>query len=307
MITTRAYAGDPDFAAVRQFLIDTYAGYGWMFNWGQERWEIQRYSATSAAELAGERFWEQYTQLWEVDGRIVGVAHPEEGGDIWLEVDHDFRHLEDEMFAWGEAHRSAPRSPGRPLVTYVVASDATREQVLTRRGWTRGEVEAHLRSRSMPGSLPLGPVPDGYRVRSLDLAAEQDSEGRAAVSRACFGHGRTGEMTKLLAHAPSYRPDLDLAAIAPDGTFAAYTTLWWDPVNRYVIFEPVGTHPEHRRRGLASALIADGLKRAAALGVETAYVGSGAGNPSNALYGSFGFSEVTDYVRWDAPDTPRGA
>ena len=107
---------------------------------------------------------------------------------------------------------------------------------------------------------------------------------------------------KTLAQPPGYRPDLDLAVIAPDGTFAAYATVWWEPVNRYIIFEPVGTHPDHRRRGLASAVMAEGLRRTAVLGAETAYVGSGAGKPSNVLYESLGFTEVIDYVRWDAPN-----
>lgn len=300
----RDYAGDADFAAVSEFLVETYARHGWMYNWGVERWEIQRYSVTTEAELAGERIWEHYTRIWEDDNRIVGVVHPEAGSDLFLEVDPDYRFLEDEMFAWGEGHRCPGRRPGEPFSTYVLGDDARREQVLERRGWIRGEIETHLRRRPTMYDLPGDVVPDGYVVRSLDLTSERDSEGRAALSRVSFGHRRTGEMTQLLADAPSYRPDLDLAAIAADGTFAAYATVWWDPVNRYIIFEPVATHPDHRRRGLASAVMAEGLRRAAGLGVDLAYVGSAAGNPSNALYESLGFTEVFDYVRWDAPPPP---
>mgnify|MGYP001825612957 CR=1 FL=1 len=300
-VIARPYNGATDFAAVGRFLVDTYSRHGWMYNWGIERWEIQRFSVTTAAELAGKRTWEQYTRIWEVDREIVGVAHPEDGGDLWVEVDPDFRYLEDEMFAWGEQHRSPAHPSHGPLVTYVVDGDSLREPLLRKRGWTRGELKAHLRRRSMPGSLPTGPVPDGYVVRSLDLSTERDSKGRAAISRASFGHERTGEMTRVLAQAPSYLPELDLAAIAPDGTFAAYTTVWWEPVNRYIIFEPVGTHPEHRRRGLASAVMAEGLRRSMALDPVTAYVGSGAGQPSNTLYDSLGFNEVTNYIRWEAP------
>lgn len=300
-VTNRAYDRAADFTAVGRFLVDTFTRFGWMYNWGIERWEIQRYSAISAAELAGERTLEHYIQIWEEDDRIVGVAHPEDGSDLWIEIDPDFRHLEDEMFAWGEAHRSPPRRPGSPFVTYTVDGDETREPLLERRGWTRGELVSHMRCRSAMDELPEGPVAPGYTVRSLDLTSDVDSEGRASVSRACFGHQRTGDIMKLLGRAPCYRPDLDLAAIAPDGTFAAYTTVWWEPVNRYIIFEPVGTHPDHRRRGLASAVMAEGLRRAAILGAETAYVGSGAGRPSNVLYDSLGFTEVIDYIRWDAP------
>ncbi len=302
--TNRAYNSETDFSAVGQFLINTYNQYGWMYNWGIERWEMQRFTIHNAAELAGEPSLEQYIQVWEAHDRIVGVAHPEDGGDLWIEVDKDFGHLEDEMFAWGEAHRSPSRRLDHPFVTYVVAGDTDRELLLERRGWGRGELGGHLRRRPNMLDLPAGPVSEGYVVRSLDLRADHDSDGRAAVSRASFGNERTGEMMKVLAQTPGHRPDLDLAAIAPDGTFAAYTTVWWEPVNRYIIFEPVGTHPDHRRRGLASAVMAEGLRRAAVLGAETAYVGSGAGKASNVLYESLGFTEVTDYVRWEAPVSP---
>ncbi len=300
-VAERDYEGDADFHSVRDFLISTYAAFGWMYNWGQERWDIQRFGINNEEQLAGERFWEHYVHLWEVGGEVVGVAHPEEGGDLWLEVHPDYRDLENEMVAWGEANRSPARRPDQPFVTYVVASDTHRERVLERRGWTRREVAAHLRKRVMAEPLPECPVADGYVVRSIDLTTERDSEGRAAVSRASFGNKRTGEMMKGLADAPAYRPEHDLAAIAPDGTFAAYAGVWWDEVNRYIIFEPVGTHPDHRRRGLASALMAEGLRIGAALGADTAYVGSGAGKASNILYESLGFTEVTDYERWEAP------
>ena len=300
----RDYAGDADFAAVSQFLVDTYARHGRMYNWGVERWEIQRYSVTTKEELAGKRLWEQYTRLWEDNGRIVGVAHPEAGSDLFIEVDPDYRFLEDEMFAWGERHRCPGPRPEKPFSTYVLEGDAEREQLLHRRGWTRGGLVSHLRRRPTLSGLPSTAMADGYVVRALDLTTERDGEGRALLTRTAFGHERTGEMTQLLADAPSYRPDLDLAAIADDGTLAALATVWWEPTNRYVIFEPVAAHPDHRRRGLASTVMAEGLRRAASLGAELAYVGSGAGQPSNALYESLGFAEVFDYYRWDAPALP---
>ena len=300
-MTSRDYASDADFFLARQFIIDSYARFGWMYNWGQERWDIQRYTLRTPDELAHGRVWAEYIRFWEADGRIVGIAHPEEGGDLWLEVDPGFRHLEDEMIAWGERHRCPGRREDQPFSMYVLADDVFRQEVLEQRGWQRREVVAHLRRNPMTGGLPEGPTADGYTVRSIDLTTDEDSEGRASVSRASFGNQRTGEMMKILAQAPSYRADLDLAAVAADGTFAAYATVWWDEVNRYIIFEPVGTHPEHRRLGLASAVMAEGLRRGAALGAERAYVGSGAGRPSNVLYESLGFTEVWDYERWDAP------
>ena len=173
---------------------------------------------------------------------------------------------------------------------------------MAERGWRRIGPDEHTRRRSLETPLPAGPVAAGYTVRSVDLA--QDAEQRAAVSRSAFGNQRTGELMKVLAKAPTYRPELDLAAVADDGTFAAYTAVWFDDVNRYVVFEPVGTHSEHRRRGLASAVIAEGMRRAVGLGATLAYVGSEEGSPANLLYEAMGFIDADCDERWQLdPDS----
>ena len=41
------------------------------------------------------------------------------------------------------------------------------------------------------------------------------------------------------------------------------------------ILEPVGTVPEHRRRGLGRAVVYEAIRRAAALGAEKVVVGAG--------------------------------
>ncbi len=75
-VTHRDYEGDADFDGVRDFLIATYSRFGWMYNWGQERWDIQRFGINNEEELAGERFWEDYVQLWEAHLRKRVMAEP---------------------------------------------------------------------------------------------------------------------------------------------------------------------------------------------------------------------------------------
>jgi mycothiol synthase len=301
-ITDRAFGGHEDFMAVRQFLIDSYSGYDRMFNWGIDRWEVMRYSGNAACELSGDRPWEHYVQVWEDDGRIVGVIHPEDGGDLFVDVDAGYRHLEAAMYAWGEQNPSPPRRDRSPLSTWAKSFDEHRRSLLAVRGWRRIGPDGFTRRRSLETPLPDGPVAAGYSVRSVDLA--QGAEQRAAVSRSAFGSQRTAELARVLALAPTYRPDLDLAAVAEDGTFAAHTTVWLDVANRYVVFEPVGTHSEHRRRGLASAVIAEGMRRAVALGATVAYVGSEEGSPANLLYEAMGFVDADSDELWQlGPDS----
>ena len=83
--------------------------------------------------------------------------------------------------------------------------------------------------------------------------------------------------------APLYRRDLDLVAVAPDGSIAAFCAIWFDDVTRSAYFEPVATVPAHQRRGLAKALMSEGLQRLQRMGALTAFV-SGYSVAANALY-----------------------
>lgn len=78
---------------------------------------------------------------------------------------------------------------------------------------------------------------------------------------------------------------------AADGTLAALTVTWHDHVNRTGLFEPVGTHLDHRRRGLGRVLLLFGMQRMASAGMEYAIVvNDGRNLASAALYRSIGFA-----------------
>src|SRR5207302_10051908 len=94
----------------------------------------------------------------------------------------------------------------------------------------------------------------------------------------------------------AYRGDLHVLVEAPDGTMAASAILWLDEVNETVEFEPVGTHPGHRRLGLGRAMMLHGLHRARAAGARHATVAcyGAPGRPSaRGLYYGVGFRELS--------------
>jgi predicted N-acetyltransferase YhbS len=96
---------------------------------------------------------------------------------------------------------------------------------------------------------------------------------------------------------PLYRRDLDLVVVAPNGEMASFTTIWWDEVTKTGAFEPVGTAPEHQRKGLARALMTEGLNRLKQLGAAMAYVSS-YGMAAHATYESVGFAKYDRSELW---------
>ena len=88
-----------------------------------------------------------------------------------------------------------------------------------------------------------------------------------------------------------------IVAVAPNGEFASFCTVWFDDVNRTGAFEPVGTAPEHQRRGLGKAVMCEGLRRLKRMGATMAYVGSYS-PAAHAFYSSVGFTEYDLSFPW---------
>jgi ribosomal protein S18 acetylase RimI-like enzyme len=278
-----------------------------MHCWGLERLDWWRYNIQANGGRGGERTWESEVRLWEIaEGALVGVVHPEGGfgsvendRDVFLEVHPRYRHLEDEMLAWAEEDHLARRpSDSRDwrLNTSVYDYDQQRAELLARRGYRHLGLVGYKRRCALDRPIPAGQLPPGYAVRPV---ADDEMEAWAAVVNAAFASqlNTVGRCSSWL-QAPTNRRDLNLVAVAPDGTFASFAIVWLDEVNAIGMFEPVGTHPAYRRRGLAKAVLCEGLRRLRALGANTAYVGCGTGIAVTRLYDSAGFTDYDEEHHW---------
>lgn len=294
-LTDRAFVGEADYQSVLQLLIDTHPIVPTGWNWEIRRWLGQRYHNENGDIPPG---WSETIRLWETEsGRLVGVAHPEGRGDVHFELHPDYRFLQDEMIAWAEAHLAVPAQDGASsrLETFVFDYDAPRRRLLERRGWQRqpwGGVVRRLRFGRW--HLPAVDMDAGYTLRSLRQGSVEDCQRIADVLNAGFNRSchTAQEYLNFMTTSPYYRSDLDLVAVAPDGSFAAFVGMTYDATNRLGIYEPVCTNPDRRRHGLARSLMFEGLHRLAALGATDATVGTGDDLAANALYDSVGFTEA---------------
>ena len=154
----------------------------------------------------------------------------------------------------GRSGRRSPRS-------WISASSPTRSACRSSSGAHRAAAPPRLAGFARRPSLA-----EGYRIRPL--AGPDEIPARVEVHRAAFTPSRlTVEKYERLQTLPHYRTDDDLVVVAPDGGFAAFAMAWWDPAGLVGEFEPVGTHPDHQRRGLSRALLTGGCSatRSAAL------------------------------------------
>ena len=299
-IVARPLQGDADFWSMRALLIDTVPLTPVGLNWDMRRLDGQRfYNADPEINPLLDR----PLQLWETaDGQLVGYVLSESSGDAHLQVHPDFRYLEEEMVAWAEGALPAPAENGQlQLLFFVNEYDALRQQILAQRGFAKmpyGTMIRHLRLGHQALARPQ--VADGYTLRTTRTEDLADCAQIAALLNAAFNRDihNAAEYQNFARRAPSFRSDLDLVMVAPDGAFAAYVGIPYDEINRRGTFEPVCTHPDHRRNGLAKALMTEGLLRLKATGAVDVIVETGDMPPANALYNSMGFTEAYRGYGW---------
>ncbi|SDZ25013.1 Acetyltransferase (GNAT) family protein [Amycolatopsis xylanica] len=137
-------------------------------------------------------------------------------------------------------------------------------------------------------------LPAGYRFRTAGEAGPE-----AAVQAhvdAWAPSAYTAEAYEGVRRTAGYRGDLHVLVEAPDGTMACSAIMWLDEVNKTAEFEPVGTHPGYRRRGLARAMLLHGMllaRDAGATHMTVACLGA-PGHPSaRGLYYGVGFREFS--------------
>jgi ribosomal protein S18 acetylase RimI-like enzyme len=184
---------------------------------------------------------------------------------------------------------------GREIATDVFEYDQPRRRLLERRGYVcLPEYSVFRKLHLGEQALPVVTLAAGYRLRTIDSEDWQDCQRLADLLNAAFNRSfhAAGEYATFAKFAPSARADLHLVAEAPDGSFGAHVGVIYDEANRRGLFEPVCTHPAHRRKNLAQSLMFEGLQRLRAVGAREVTVETGDMLPANALYDTIGFTEV---------------
>lgn len=300
----RMYSGEDDYWRLRAFLREVF-----LLNDCRElSWQVARLDYW---RFFGNEHIEYYKLneaicLWETeDGRIAAFVTPESRGHAYLQVHPDLRtpELEAEMLAAAESCLSEPdpEGGGRHLTVWAHQKDALRTQALQARGYIRGDWPEHQFSRSLNGEIPTVYPASGYSIRALGDASELPA--RSWLSWRVFHPDEPDENYQGwtwypdVQRCPLYRRDLDLVAVAPDGELAAFTTVWYDDVTRTGYFEPVGTSPDHQRKGLGKAIMTEGLRRLKHMGAVHATV-AGYSKAALALYASVMSPEARLYERW---------
>lgn len=292
-IQFRRYSGPDDYGRIDRFLIVHYQPENCDGNWLEPAWEYM-HSHPNLDRAALDRI-----GIWEADGQIAAVAHYEGRlGEAFFQFHPQYRDLRSEMLDYAEASLAGRSPEGRAyLCVFVGEDDRPFRDLVQARGYARDPQEDRpVACLAIPDPFPPIAVPAGFRLQSL-----ADDCDWTKVHRLLWrGFDHPGEPPaedlaerKAMQDTPHFRHDLKIVAVAPDGDFASFCGMWYEPANRYAYVEPVATDPDCRRMGLGRAAVLAGVRRCAALGATVAYVGS-----DLPFYLSLGFRVIYSAECW---------
>lgn len=306
-LTMRSFTWKDDFELVRAFLIHTYNATHSTQNWIPSMFENIKFGPCGPKYREEE---DEYIKIWHKTddhgvssaSEIVAVTFCKPSGDCWIHIHPDHRSDEREIVHWMEKQRRELKRSGSPeleLRFYVDETDEQRKALLAELGYEDTGFHEYNRTRPVDQPVPSYQLPDGFIIRSADV--EKDFAQYKRILTAVFPHcsRMTRRTAKTYSTASFYHKDLDLVAVDRQGSFAAFCTVRIDPVSRMAELEPVGTHPDYRKLGLARAVICEGLRRLQKYNPSLICIlGAAATEAANRLYDSVGFTHKTGVHTW---------
>ncbi len=243
------------------------------------------------------------SRLWFAsDTHLAGYAfndHYPDFSGISFEFDPAHAEIGGEMIAWClENFRQHPRQQAAQIQLSVAADDTARIALLQANGFEQENWSLVKMTRVCSDPIPMPHLPEGFTIRSF--RGEEEMDDWVALHQAAFGtQNLTAAYRRTWMQVPGYTPVLDLVAVAPDGTLAAYVYYSIHPEEnelggvRTGSVDSAGTHPAYQRRGLTRALLLAGRPILKALGMANASLTTASYNtPMQQAARHAGFSQT---------------
>jgi GNAT superfamily N-acetyltransferase len=270
---------DAEFEEMWQLLIDSYAITGKPHNWPFAEFENWLYASWDEPP----EYFIGRVHLWRNRaGELIGFCNLYRT-TTFLQVHPEYRSVEAAMLDWAECNWGGEKAR---IETRAYQYDAERKELLARRGYEDSGAGANVHAYDVSRPYPALDLPPGFRIESL--AENGNIDDLIATERATFNSDYLDRnWFEGKSSAPSYSSDWSLSVISSEGQHVAFALVWVDDQNKVAQIDPVGTHPDFRRRGFAKALLSECFRLLHAAGIRRAYIES-APEPSisNRLYDS---------------------
>ena len=270
------------YESIYQFLLEAEKlEYNEHFHWGRFEW-MHAHSYLDEAKLT------TIVMFKDENGTIVGLTTYDTGYDDRVYLIH----TSSDMMLLEYMVDTILEAEGDGAVIKANSNDTVICQILQEKGFEKKHRCACILSLDLTNPLDYS-MPDAYSMSPQGCVA--DPWQYQLVIHKGFGNDGIPERwdDEFLKRIPHVNEDLKTFAIA-NNEYCAHCGLWYSTGNTAYV-EPVATVPEHRKQGLAKAVVYEACTRANAFGAKRAIVIS-----DQEFYFRIGFilsSEVYDWER----------
>jgi len=272
-----------DFFDMRNLLIESYGKCDKPLNWLIGRLDNWRFAAFTVMIRKDPQFYQKNAHLWRTENNdLIGFFISENGREYFeLQIHPEYRFLEKEMLKWTIENWAQGKNQ---IITIFYKYDTARIRLFEKYNFECQGVVGFDYRYDTKNYTKGADIDSNFCIEAFSQSYEY--ENRIETERLTFSRDSLNrEWFETKALAPGYSSDWDLAVVSPDGQVVAFCLAWLDKKNKVAEIDPVGTHPDYRKRGLAKALLTDCFIRLNRNGITKAHI-QGFSEPANRLYGS---------------------
>lgn len=187
-------------------------------------------------------------------------------------------------------------------VGFVSDADHALEAALVQRGFEPGPDAMVVLLHDLDGLEPVS-IDARWTIRALGepSGGEDPTDSRADAARSAFQTTMPADIHRgryrAFRSSVAYEASRDIVAIDADGIVGSFAVWWPDAASGLAQFEPVGTHQDHQRQRLSSAVLTRCMQDAKTAGMTTMRVMTHAGTPAVDFYEAVGFRR-SSLLRW---------
>lgn len=231
-------------------------------------------------------------RIWEDEGKMAGFCFTENPRtDVYFCLRPGYECLADEMMAYADQNLGEGNEKRRLV---IFEAQTAFIQAAKKAGYHKefGYTEyGYYFDQPFERKLP-----EGYRFTApgeMDAAKADECCWKGFDHEAEEGpwDGDFESSLHLMA-APHATPECAMAVVDAKGNYACYGGMWWTEKNKLAYLEPLCTVPEHRKKGLAAAMLSEMARR---MGEKGAKLMTGGSDP---FYQRIGFKPTCTWTFW---------
>lgn len=269
-----------------------------VWGWDTGRFVDWRWGSNIRSEDGDPGWFSRNCTIYRDAGAIAALAVAEygESAECIITADEAPEVVEHVLGDVVDRHRDR----GIPLEFEIASSAGWLAAILESGGFTKAQDSACEWEYDLAAMELPPPRSDGFTVETLATKRLGDLEGIAECILLAFGGDRPPiDVLRSLEENPMFRPELSVFARSPEGVIAAYCRGTVDPTSGVAGIDPVCTHPDFQRLGLAKAVVLTCFATQRILGGRFSYIGSAPEPaPSTRLYRSLAPSRKIAFDSW---------